>query len=143
MLHELRQLHAQISALLDQLEQLTAQPSPPRGLAALRFRLTCASRNRTRMLEGHVYALAAEQASPAQARALQQLRDEGKEQLSHSQSHLARWDKRAVEADWAGYGRASRAMRASMRRRIKVEQEILYPLLECAMANARPHRSRV
>jgi len=95
------------------------------------------------MLEGHVYALAAEQASPAQARALQQLRDEGKEQLSHSQSHLARWDKRAVEADWAGYCRASRAMRASMRRRIKAEQEILYPLLEGAMANARPHRSRV
>ena len=130
MLDELQKLHAHILALLDQLERLTAEAAPPASLASLRFRLTCASRSRTRLLEGRIYALAAECASPGQLRMLQQLREEGKAQLSQSASHIATWDKRTIERRWPEYVRASRAMRASMRRRIKEEQEILYPLLE-------------
>jgi len=130
MLHQLRHLHAQILALLAELERLTLEPAPPRGLAALRFRLTSVSRSRTRLLEGRLYAHAAMGASAAQMRALQALRADGKEQLAQSGSHLAKWDMRTIEARWADYCAASRAMRAQMRKRVRAEQELLYPLLE-------------
>lgn len=129
MLGELRRLHAEILANVDELDVLTAQAQPPmERLPAVRQALTRASRARTMLLE-RVYDRLLAEAPPAKKPALEALRAAGKDGLITSTRHIGSWTLREIAGRWPDYCAASATMRAAMRARIKSEAELIYPLL--------------
>lgn len=128
MLGELKDLHADLLAAIDELERLTSEPTPHLGaLAATRLKLTRASRRRNAFLEASVYpALARNRAAEAPVR---QLRDEDRNRLVASANHIAKWSPAEIGARWADYCAASHSLRTAMRSRVREEQALLYPLL--------------
>jgi len=129
MLDELRRLHADILAKLDELEAMTSLPQPPMDrLPALRQALTRSSRARTMLLERAYDQLIA--ASPAEKKpALELLRADGKDNMITSTQHIGSWTLREIGDRWPDYCAASASMRADMRKRIRGEMELIYPLL--------------
>jgi hypothetical protein len=130
MLAELREAHHAVLTELQALEDAARSAAPDaHALAAIRWRLSRASGRRRRLVDQACDRLLAG-ASPATAQQLGTLRDTRAEILSASTRHVGQWTIDAVLGDWAGYRAASATMRKSMRRRIAVEQSLLYPLLE-------------
>lgn len=129
MLGQLRRMHADILAKLDELDALTSLPQPPMDrLPALRQALTRSSRARTMLLERAYDQLIAD-ASPARKAGLELLRAEGKDNLITSTQHIGSWTLRQIADRWPDYCAASTKMRADMRKRIRSEQDLIYPLL--------------
>lgn len=130
MLGQLKLLHAQMLACLDELESLTKQSDPPMDrLPAVRLALTRASRNRTALLDrlhGQVVMLAA----PKHKKELEALKGEANDSLILSSQHIGLWTLREIVARWPDYCAASKDLRAAMRRRISREAELIYPLLD-------------
>ncbi len=130
MLGQLKLLHAQILAKLDELELLTRENTPPMDrLSAVRLALTRASRNRSALLE-RLYGQVLERASPKQKAELEALKNEAKDNLILSSQHIGSWTVREIIARWPDYCAASKDMRAAMRQRISREVELIYPLLD-------------
>lgn len=129
MLDQLRRLHADILAKLDELEALTSLPQPPMDrLPALRQALTRSSRARTMLLERAYDQLIA--GAPADKKAsLELLKAGGKDNLITSTRHIGSWTLREIADRWSDYRAASTKMRADMRQRIKSEKDLIYPLL--------------
>jgi hypothetical protein len=129
MLGQLRRLHADILAKLDELDALTSLPQPPMDrLPALRQALTRSSRARTMLLERAYDRLIAD-APPARKAGLELLRTEGKDNLITSTQHIGSWTLRQIAERWPDYCAASTKMQADMRKRIRSEQDLIYPLL--------------
>lgn len=129
MLGELRRLHAEIVAHLDELDALTARPEPPMDrLPAVRQALTRASRARTMLLE-RIYDRLIAEAPPPRRAAIEALRAEGKGGLITSTRHIGSWTLREIAGRWPDYCAASATMRAAMRERIRNEAQLIYPLL--------------
>ena len=129
MLETLRRLHDDILAKLDALEALTSLPQPPMDrLPALRQALTRSSRARTMLLERAYDQLIAE-ASPAKKAALEALKADGKDNMITSTRHIGSWTLREIGDRWPEYCAASATMRADMRKRIRSEKDLIYPLL--------------
>ena len=134
MLSDLRESHQLLLAELQALEDATGNDAPDaRDLAAIRWRLSRASRRRRSLVDQACDRLLPG-ASPATARQILALREGLGEALAASTRHVGCWTIDAVLADWAGYRAASAAMRRSMRQRITAEQALLYPLLVPALA---------
>jgi hypothetical protein len=129
MLDQLRRLHADILARLDELEALTSLPQPPMDrLPALRQALTRSSRARTMLLERAYDQLIA--ASLVEKKpALELLKAGGKDNMITSTQHIGSWTLREIGDRWPDYCAASAKMRAEMRSRIRSEMELIYPLL--------------
>src|SRR3954468_10792273 len=118
MLDQLRRLHADILAKLDELDALTRLPQPPMDrLPALRQALTRSSRARTMLLE-RAYDRLAANAPPAKKAALELLKAEGKDNMITSTQHIGSWTLRQIADRWPDYCAASAEMRADMRKRI-------------------------
>ncbi|WP_138995789.1 hypothetical protein [Sphingomonas sp. PAMC 26621] len=129
MLTELQRLHAGILAGLDELDALTAQPDPPMDrIPAVRLAITRASRARTMLLE-RIYDQLVTRAPLEQKARILVLKEEGKDNLAASTGHIGIWTLREIAGRWHDYRAASNTMRYAMRRRIKNEAELIYPLL--------------
>lgn len=129
-LRVIRQAHADLLAELDNMERVQSAPAPTaEQWANARWKLSRASRTRRNLMES-TYALAlAAATSPLERDRVDHLRGQDAAMLARSRDHIARWTPDRIEADWAGYCAASRAMRASMAQRVRAEQDILLPLL--------------
>jgi hypothetical protein len=130
MLDQLKALHDDIVMFIGELEKLTAAPIPKLdAVADTRLRLTRASRRRTTLLETQIYPHLLDRVPPADRQRVESLRNSGKARLQASVGHIGQWTLQEVRDRWSDYGRASRAMRASMRERVEEERAIIYPLL--------------
>jgi len=127
---ELHDLHAQLLQMLNELEELTAQPAPDEAaLAGLRYRLTRTSSARRRLID----AICTERKptlSEAEAASLNALHESNTAAMTASSEHISTWSLREVVKNWPGYCQASLALRRSMRAQIEAEKAALYPLLE-------------
>jgi hypothetical protein len=131
MLAELRQHHEKIGNLLTALELLCQDRHVDIvKVSTVRLELTRASRARSAYLNGTVYPEVMRNASPDKRIALEKLKSDGLLMLVRSADHIRRWTTREITQDWPGYCRASAAARATMRARIELEAELLYPLLK-------------
>ena len=129
MVGELQRLHAELSAQLDALDALIAQPEPPmEKLPGVRLALTRASRARTIFLT-RLYGQLIARAPSSQKAALEALRAEANGQMLASAEHIGSWTLNEIAARWPEYRAASDKMRAAMRQRIKREAQLVYPLL--------------
>lgn len=129
MLGELQQVHAEILARIDEMDELTARPQPPMDrLPAARHALTRASRARTMLLE-RLYDRLIANAPESKRPAIEALKAEGKTGLIASTQHIGSWTLREIASRWPEYCTASAAIRAKMRRRIRSEADLIYPLL--------------
>ena len=127
---DLRALHEELTAALDELDGLTEAEAPDRAaLATARHRLSRASGRRRRLVETLTNRLL-ETASPAEALRLRALRERNAAQLHASTSHIGKWGLSHLMDDWQGYRAASSFMRQSLRDLISDDRETLYPLLE-------------
>jgi hypothetical protein len=132
MLARLKTVHEELLAGIKTLETVVQQSTPDvAGLTNARWKLSRASSHRRKLLAETVYP-ALDQASAADARRLDELRAAGTALLAESAQHIAAWSTDRIIGDWAGYQRASSAMRGAMRDRVAAEKAILYPLLEAA-----------
>lgn len=130
MLAELQEAHAEVIAWLDELEILTSVDTPDRiQLSGVRWRLSQASRRRTDIIEDRAYKALLALANDEERDDLLRLKAVGAEMRQHSAQHVRQWTIETIVEDWAGYQRASSAVRKSMRERIEDERHILYPLL--------------
>lgn len=131
MLAELRQHHEKIGALLDALEALCQdRHADIVKVSAVRLELTRASRARSAYLNAVVYPKVMRTCPPDKRMALEKLKSDGLLMLVRSGDHIRHWTSREITEDWPGYCLASAAVRQSMRARIQLEAELLYPLLK-------------
>lgn len=126
----LEELHADLLALIAEPEAATVPDSPDRNqLASVRWRLSRASRARTRLIEAVIlphlrsYAMLAEQDS------LRALSAQIAAASTGSSQHVTSWTIDRVLAEWDDYRAASAAIRDAMRRRIAAEKSALQPPL--------------
>ena len=69
-------------------------------------------------------------ASPVEKKpALELLKAGGKDNMITSTRHIGSWTLREIGDRWPDYCAASAKMRADMRKRIRGEMELIYPLL--------------
>jgi len=130
LLSQLTSLHQEVLALISDLEALTRADQPRLdAVAGTRLKLTRASRKRTSLLEGTIYPLLLEAATPAERTRITALRQEGKDALHGSVEHIGRWTIAEIERRWADYRAASAKLRGAMRTRVADERALVYPLL--------------
>jgi hypothetical protein len=131
-LTRLKTIHEELLAGIRTLEAVVQQSTPDvAGLTNARWKLSRASSHRRKFLAEIVYP-ALDRGTDTDLRRLEELRTAGAAMLGESARHVAAWSTERIVADWAGYQRASTAIRAAMRNRIAAEKAILYPLLEAA-----------
>lgn len=135
---DLQALHAQILAMLDELAELTAQPTPDEAaLANLRYRLTRTSGARRRLVDSLCVQL--QLTLPAEeAAAVRALREASIGAMTSSSDHIGTWSLRQLAKDWPGYCRASEQVRSAMREQIEAERTILYPHIEAEQSSELP-----
>jgi hypothetical protein len=133
MLAELETFHADLLRLIGELERLTQDASPRMdAIADVRLKLTRVSRRRSEFLESMVYPHVLAMAASTSHAQITELRIQGIESRMRSTSHISQWTLIQVQENWSEYREASETMRASMRKRIRQEQEALYPILRAA-----------
>ena len=126
----LMQLNADLFAGLAENTRLTERPAPEQaGLAACRIRLVRANEARIRFLEDEAYPRLLAALPEAESAPVRRLRAEADRLRTIADHYLADWPNEAMLADWPGYCRASRAMRAATRRQVAAEQRLIMPLL--------------
>ncbi|NIJ20139.1 hypothetical protein FHS95_001831 [Sphingomonas naasensis] len=124
---DLQTLHGQLLGMLEELEDLTAQPMPDEAaLASLRYRLTRTSGARRRLVDSLCVQLQLTLA-PEEAAAVRALREASIAAMTSSSDHIGTWSLRQLAKDWPGYCRASQQVRGAMREQIEAERTILYP----------------
>jgi hypothetical protein len=139
MLAELRQHHEKISDLLTALEVLCqAQHADIIKVSAVRIELTRASRARSAYLNAVIYPQVMRTCPPDKRMALEKLKSDGLLMLVRSGDHIRRWTSRAITENWPGYCRASAAARQTMRDRIALEAQLIYPLLKGETSGSQP-----
>jgi len=131
MLAELRQHHEKIGNLLAALEVVCQdRHADIVKVSAVRLELTRASRARSAYLNAVVYPKLMRTCPPDKRIALEKLKSDGLLMLVRSGDHIRRWTSRAITENWPGYCRASAAARQTMRDRIALEAQLIYPLLK-------------
>ena len=131
MLAELRKHHEKIGNLLTALEVLCQdRHADIVKVSAVRIELTRASRTRSAYLNAVVYPKLMRACPPDRRIALEKLKSDGLLMLVRSADHIRHWTTREITQDWPGYCLASAAARQSMRARIALEAQQIYPLLK-------------
>lgn len=130
MLAELRAIHAELEAAMDELDQLTQAPAPNQtAVAGARARLSKASGKRRRLFDMATNYLG-KTATPADAAQIRALRELNAAQLESSTTHIGAWGLRQLVADWPEYVRTAAPMRQSMRDLIASDRKTLFRMLE-------------
>jgi hypothetical protein len=131
LLAQLRQHHEKIGHLLAALEALCQERHADIvKVSAVRLELTRASRARSAFLNAVVYPKLLRTCPPDKRIALEKLKSDGLLMLVRSADHIRHWTTREITQDWPGYCLASAAARQTMRSRIELEAQLLYPLLK-------------
>ena len=123
-------LHIDLRLAIAELAVEVARTEPDHDrLPAARLKLTRLSGRRKSLIECSI-APHLHDVSPEDARRIADLRHDASAIAVATSNHIARWTTREIVADWAGYQRASAAMRAAMLKRIDQEAAVFYPLLQ-------------
>jgi len=139
MLAELRLHHEKIGTLLNALEALCEdRHADIVKVSAVRLELTRASRARSAFLNAVIYPKVTRSCPPDKRIALEKLKSDGLLMLVRSGDHIRHWTTREIAADWPGYCIASAAARQTMRDRIALEAQLLYPLLRDVRPGNKP-----
>ena len=129
LLAQLQKAHDELLDSTHEMERVTAQAhSDPLEYGTARYQISRLSLAR-RFLWRTIFTHLSTRATPSDAETLQTLSKADMQLLSHTSSHVIRWTNAAVQADWTGYGDASRQMRKQMLDAIANEKRLLYPLL--------------
>lgn len=139
-LERLKEAHSHLTQAIDALEKLTRGPVPTRErLVETRYKLSKASLER-RLLWGRIHAYLARRAGRGAESDLRKLQQSDIALLRAAASHVSKWSTDAILEDWAGYCRASAAMRLKLARAAALEQRLLYPLLRKRAGETRSPR---
>lgn len=137
-LESLKEGHSKLLQAISALEGLTRGPVPKRErLVEARYELSKASLER-RLLWGRIHAHLARNASQEAESALRKLQEADIALLGAAARHVRQWTTDAIVKDWAGYCRASAAMRLKLSRGVALEKHLLYPLLHAPEELAEP-----
>lgn len=129
LLDSLKAAHASLLAAIDELGRLTKQPLPQaQQLINVRWNVSKASLDR-RLLWGRIHLELSRRVDSVSEAALRRLQDIDMRLLQSSSAHVTKWTPNAIQADWAGYCRASAEIRSKMVEAIKAETSLLYPIL--------------
>lgn len=133
LLNQLRGTHRALIGEICQMEALTAEPKfDPARCMARRWKISQAGLAR-HTLSARICDYLAERCEPQDVELVQEVRNADRELLRCSAGHVSTWRAQTIGADWRGYCQASREIRARLFEQVKLEQRLLYPLLEdCA-----------
>lgn len=134
----LKEAHSNLVNAIVALERLTRGSCPSRQtLVDTRYNLSKASLER-RLIWGRIHAYLARNASQEAESVLRTLQEADIALLGAAARHVRRWTTDAIVKDWAGYCRASAAMRLKLSRGVALEKRLLYPLLHAPEELADP-----
>lgn len=125
-----RQAHKALFREMANFNELTLGPVPDHaGLATARWRLSNASLQR-RTLSARIIQFLGRRADIGVSEAIFSVRSADSQLMKRSAGHVRDWTVQAITADWEGYCRASREIRAHMTNHLSLERELIFPLLE-------------
>ena len=124
--------HAELDRLADRMLTIVTQTAPPPDFATIRWRLNHVLGVHLAQEDRHLYP-ALERSSDRLTRALaRRFAEEMGGLATIHQRYCVRWPREAIEADWSGFCRDTRAIMQLLRRRIRREELELYIRLEAA-----------
>ena len=127
---ELTRAHEELLSELRNMEAIQSNASPDQAQwTSARWKLSRASRRR-RMIVNDCYPLAMQSATALELTQLLSLRANDLPMLEKSRSHMEKWSREQIEADWVGYCAASAVIRMGMKERLVAERRIILPLLQ-------------
>lgn len=131
MLTRLKSIHEELLSAIAALEELLGDVRPdPENLEQVRRNLSRVSTLRTRLLEDDIYPFVLAAGDVKDAAAIKALQADAARFRPISATHVALWTSDRIVRTWPKYASASASMRESMRRRVRREQEALYPMLD-------------
>lgn len=137
---KLKAAHVELRTCIDEMEALTTGPAISRPVyCSARFRISNASLKR-RATFNFVCDKLSESATAEEADMIARLRSEDLALVGRSAQHVRDWPAEQIEADWQGYCKASRSIRAAMARELKHVEETLFPIL---LRHSLRHRSHI
>lgn len=132
LLAAIKQVQGQLTAEMAKMDALTREERPDRArYSHLRWQLSHYSLMR-RMLSAKIFAHLEQIVSQADAEALRTLRASDRELARSSTAHIGRWSTETINIAWLDYCEASRDIRWKMRAYLRMEQQLLFPILERA-----------
>lgn len=130
MLEVLRIHHERMRLCLVVHRDLCREDAPQCGRLALsRLRITASAAERSRFLAKEVLPILQESSQPNVDRIIDQLAADLKIRQAAAKSHIDQWELAAIERDWPGYQSASRRVMAGIEQRLKMESDLLEPIL--------------
>ena len=130
LLTRLRAAHQEVLACVELMKDVTRSASPDvRQLTSARLKISQASLAR-RAVWHSIRGLLQPNVRPVDATVLRELTEADLRLFGESSAHISRWTVEAIQADWIGYQDASRRIRGQMVDAIKLEQSLLYPMLQ-------------
>lgn len=132
-LAQLRQEHADLVKIVNELEELIASAVPPPSVAlfGVRRRLSSLLIAHLKAEDWVLYPPLLSSADPKVAAVARHFIDEMGGLAQAFTVYVERWDALSIESDWPRYQRESRGIIDALTKRIIRENRDLYPLLEC------------
>jgi hypothetical protein len=130
LLASLRTSHEVLVTEMENMESLTREATPEDSrLPGMRWRLSQASLAR-RTLSARICDHIQPVVEALELAEIKQLQVADRAWARESAAHIAHWSARSIQQDWEDYCRASRRIRWKMRGHLKMEQRLLFPILE-------------
>ena len=127
---DLDDLNIRFTAAITALEAALILPAPDAiELGKRRAALARVTTERVRFIHGRLCPMLASGPTPRHAAAARLLRDRVAKIIAASNRHIHQWTAANVAADWAGYGKATRAMAGQVRAAMAMDRQDIYPLL--------------
>lgn len=124
--------HVELDHLAERLQAIVAGPAPTADFAAVRWRLNHRLTVHLAQEDNYLYPMLARSSDPVtRALADRSAKDMGSLFEQH-RAYSARWSGKAIETDWPGFARETRAIMALLRKRIHHEELELYHRLDAA-----------
>lgn len=126
----LARAHLGLAQALDRLEEVTTAPQSPAAhvIAKIRYELAMAARNRRATVLALTSATA-QQLGPSTSGTLSSLRTMQTQLDLYTSEYVRLWTVQRVASDWPSYRTAAAEKRRLVRDSIRLEKELLEPLL--------------
>lgn len=130
MWEELERLHRHLLEVIREHELLCDAAAPDRGaLAASRWRVAQAGRERMTFLNAEVFPVVEQIATAGCRRLAEQLRDQTPAYQRRVSAYVSQWPTDAIVADWSRYRAEANVFREEILERIQLEADVLRPAL--------------
>ena len=130
LLVELGSGNAEIMHCIGRLDDLLAQPEPDRReLSGIRLKLSQLRLAHSPLIVKIGRSLR-DKSNPTEAATLRQLQSAHENLFSEISAHTCRWTLGAVKEDWPAYAAASRELVSRWMLKLRMEEELLQPLLK-------------